>query len=150
MTVFDPAAEARERVARFLPEARALPAWPGGGDRYDMAFDASSVPVGVETAIKCLAPGGTAVIYNAMATGGAELGFENFFHQWIKPEVTILATIAKTREDLIACADLLATQPLLQALYTLETVPLEVAGEALAEAIAGNRPVSVCVRPQRG
>ncbi len=150
VTVFDPAEEARERVARFLPKARALPAWPGGDDRYDMAFDASSVPVGVETAIKCLEPGGTAVIYNAMATGGAELGFENFFHQWIKPEVTILATIAKTREDLIACADLLATQPLLQALYTLETVPLEAAGEALADAIAGNRPVSVCVRPQQG
>lgn len=147
VTVFDPAPDARDRVARYLPDARALPAWPGGDDRYDIAFDASSVPIGVETAIKCLRPGGTAVIYNAMATGSAELRFDDFFREWIKPELTIVTTIAKTRDDLIACADLLATQPLLQALYSLEAIALDNAEDAFAEAMAGTMRGNILVRP---
>ena len=133
LAAVEPWVDATVDVSGMAPveSAEALKEALGAPHGADLAFEASGHPASVDTMLRTARPGGT-VLLMGIVHGGAALRFDDFLFDFIKRELTILATFGFARADFLLGnalyeAGSLDLRPLIG-----PTVPLEGIPDALA------------------
>ena len=138
LAAVEPWVDATVDVSGMSPaeSAAALKEALGAPHGADLAFEASGHPASVDTMLRTARPDGT-VLLMGIVHGGASLNFDDFLFDFIKRELTVVATFGYTRADFLLGNALyesgrLDLRPLIGSTVSLEDVP-----DALAAIAAG-------------
>jgi len=146
VVVVDPDSNARAFAVRLLGKSGAVAPADLGQVMMDLVVEASGSEAGIALAIKSAGFGGAVVFLSVL--GPTSLVFENLFDQAIARELSIFSSHGKTREDLATAARLLATQPLLQDVFSFNAVRgFDEAPEVIAGLLSGKcrGPVPIAI-----